>query len=45
MIAGQVLGAQAIEATMGRHAASPAGLAAAGLTVVGVVLALALRRR
>lgn len=45
MIAGQVIGAEAIEAVVGHHAASAAGLAAAGLTVVGVVIALGMRRR
>jgi len=44
MIAGQVVGAQAIEAAAGAHV-GPVGVAAGGLVVLGVVLALALRPR
>lgn len=45
MIAGQVIGAQAIEATIDHTAVGPAGYAASGLTVLGVLIALGLRRR
>lgn len=45
MIAGQVIGAEIIEAVSDGAAPSTAQLAAAGLTVVGVVIALVLRPR
>jgi transporter family-2 protein len=45
MIAGQVIGAEIIEAVVDGAAPSAAQIAAAALTVVGVVIALALRRR
>lgn len=44
MIAGQVLGAELIEAAHGAHV-GPIGMLAGGLTVLGVVVALGLRRR
>lgn len=43
-IAGQVIGAEIIEAVTGHTAVSLTGYAAAGLTVVGVLIALGLRR-
>ena len=45
MIAGQVIGAQIIQAVADHHAVPASGIAAAALTVVGVVVALAMRRR
>jgi transporter family-2 protein len=45
MIAGQVIGAEVIEAIVGHHAVSATGLGAASLTVIGVAIALGLRRR
>lgn len=45
MIAGQVVGAQAIEALVAEEAVGAAGYAASGLTVLGVLLALSLRPR
>lgn len=44
MIAGQVLGAEAIEAVNGSHV-GPLGVLAGGITVLGVVVALGLRPR
>lgn len=44
MIAGQVLGAEAIEAANGSHV-GPLGVLAGGITVLGVVVALGLRPR
>lgn len=44
MIAGQVIGAQAIEAAAGAHV-GPLGVVAGGLVVLGVVVALTLRPR
>jgi transporter family-2 protein len=45
VIAGQVVGAVVIEATVTETQVGPAGYLAAGLTVVGVLVALGLRRR
>ena len=45
VIAGQVVGAVVIEATVTETHVGPAGYLAAGLTVVGVLVALGLRRR
>lgn len=45
MIAGQVIGAQAIELTSEDAHVGPVGIAAGALTVLGVLLALALRPR
>lgn len=45
MIAGQVVGAQALEASVDHEAVGLAGYAASGLTVFGVLIALAVRRR
>lgn len=45
MIAGQVVGAQLIEALIDHEAVGTAGYAASGLTVLGVLLALGLRPR
>jgi transporter family-2 protein len=44
MIAGQVIGSQLIEAAAGAHV-GPLGVAAGGLVVLGVVVAIALRPR
>lgn len=44
-IAGQVIGAEIIEAVVGHTTVSVTGYAAAALTVVGVLIALGLRRR
>lgn len=44
MIAGQVIGAQLIQAVVDHEAVDTAGYAASGLTVVGVLIALGLRR-
>lgn len=45
MIAGQVIGAEIIQAVVDGATPSPAKLGAAALTVIGVLIALALRRR
>lgn len=45
MIAGQVIGAEIIEAVVDGTAPGAAGIGAAALTVVGVVIALVMRRR
>jgi len=45
MIAGQVIGAQAVQAVVDGSAPTPAAIAASALVVLGVVIALALRRR
>lgn len=45
VIAGQVVGAVVIEATVTETHVGPAGYLAAGLTVLGVLIALGLRRR
>jgi len=45
MIAGQVIGAEVIETITGERHVGAAGLAAGGLTVVGVLIALAAARR
>lgn len=45
MIAGQVIGAQVIQSVSDHHAVPLSGVVAAALTVVGVVVALAMRRR
>lgn len=45
MIAGQVIGAQIIQSISDHHAVPLSGIVAAGLTVVGVIVALALGKR
>lgn len=45
MIAGQVMGAQIIQAVSDHHALGASGYVATGLTVVGVIVALSMRRR
>lgn len=45
MIAGQVIGAQVIQSIADHRAVPPSGVLAAALTVLGVIIALAMRRR
>lgn len=45
MIAGQVIGAQVIQSVADHHAVPASGIVAAALTVVGVVVALVMRKR